>query len=76
MGAKIFTHEYRIDQFRAGKVRIRRGAFIGGFAVIPCGIEIGEGAVVAACSVVHRDVPPGATLISRPARIIRRAEAP
>ncbi len=76
MGAKIFTHEYRIDQFRAGKVHIGRGAFVGGFAVIPCGIEIGEGAVVAACCVVHRDVPPGATLLSRPARIIRRAEAP
>ena len=76
MGVKVFTHEYRIDQFRAGRVWIRRGAFIGGFAVIPCGIEIGEGAVVAACSVVHRDVPPGATLISPPARIISRKEAP
>ena len=75
-GAKIFTHEYRIDQFRAGKVCIRQGAFIGGFAVIPCGIEIGEGAVVSACSVVHRDVPPGATLMARPDRIIRKEEAP
>ena len=42
MGAKIFTHECRIDEFRAGKVLIRRGAFIGGFAIIACGVEIGE----------------------------------
>lgn len=72
MGAKLFTHEFRIDEFRAGKVILRRGAFIGGFAVIPCGVEIGEGAVVAACSVADRDVPPGSTLISAPGRIVKR----
>jgi len=75
MGAKVFAHEFRIDEFRAGKVTIRRGAFIGGLAVIGCGVEIGEGAVVAACSVADRDVPAGATLISAPSRILRRPEA-
>lgn len=76
LGAKIFTHEFRIDQFRAGKVIIRRGAFIGGFAIIGCGVEIGEHGVVAACSVADRDVPAGATLIQSPARILRRPETP
>jgi acetyltransferase-like isoleucine patch superfamily enzyme len=76
MGAKVFTHEFRIDQFRAGKVMIRRGAFIGGFAVIECGVEIGERGVVAACSIAARDVPAGATLIQPPARILRRPVAP
>jgi hypothetical protein len=74
MGAKVFTHEFRIDQFRAGEVTIRREALIGGFATIRCGVEIGERGVVAACSVADRDVPPGATLIQSPARIIRRRE--
>jgi acetyltransferase-like isoleucine patch superfamily enzyme len=74
MGAKVFTHEYRIDEFRAGKVFIRGGAFIGGFAIIGCGVEIGERGVVAACSVADRDVPAGATLIQSPARILRRPE--
>jgi len=74
MGAKIFNHEFRIDEFRAGKVIIRRGAFVGAFAVVACGVEIGERAVVAACSVVARDVPPGATLISSPPRIVKRVE--
>ena len=74
MGAKVFTHEFRIDQFRAGRVLIRQRALIGGFAVIPCGVEIGEEAVVAACSVADRDVPAGATLISSPARIVKRPE--
>jgi hypothetical protein len=73
LGAKVFTHEFRIDEFRAGKVIVRQGALIGGFAVIACGVEIGPGAVVAACSVADRDVPAGATLISAPSRIVKRA---
>lgn len=75
LGAKLFTHEFRIDEFRAGKVVLRRGAFIGGFAVVGCGVEIGERGVVAACSVADRDVPAGATLIQSPARILRRPES-
>jgi acetyltransferase-like isoleucine patch superfamily enzyme len=76
MGAKVFTHEFRIDEFRAGRVTIRRGAFIGGFAIIGCGVEIGQRATVAACSVADRDVPADATLIQSPSRILRRPENP
>jgi acetyltransferase-like isoleucine patch superfamily enzyme len=75
MDVKILTHEFGIDEFRAGKVFIRRGAFVGGFATVRCGVEIGEGAVVAACSVAYRDVPPGATLISAPPMIVKCREA-
>jgi len=48
LSAKIMLHEFRIDTFRVGKVILRKGAFIGGFALIGCGVEIGEGATVAA----------------------------
>lgn len=74
LGAKVFMHEFRINEFRAGKVLIRQGAFIGGFAVIGCGVEIGANAVVAACSVADRDVPADATLISAPSRIVKRPQ--
>lgn len=73
LGAKVFVHEFRIDEFRAGRVAIRRGAFIGGFAAVVPGVEIGEGAVVAAFSVADRDVPAGATLIASPSRIVRKS---
>lgn len=76
MDVKILTHEFGIDEFRAGRVLIRRGAFVGGFATIRCGVEIGEGATVAACSVAYRDVPPGATLISAPPVIVKHRESP
>ena len=76
VGAKVFLHEFGVDEFRAGKVLVRRGAMVGGLAVIRCGVEIGAGAVVAACAVVARDVPAGCTAISPPARIVRRKSCP
>ncbi len=50
---------------------IRRGARIGGGAVLLPGIEIGEEAFVGAGAVVVRDVPPRALVVGNPARQIR-----
>ncbi len=49
--------------------RIRRGAAIGAGAVLVCGIEIGAFAMVAAGSVVTRDVPPLGLVMGNPARL-------
>lgn len=74
-GARITTHEYRMKEFRAGRVILRNGALIGGFAILGCGVEIGAGATVAPGALVGRDVPPHATAIGNPMRIIRRSDA-
>jgi len=50
---------------------IRRGARIGGGAVLLPGIEIGEEAFVGAGAVVLRDVAPRAVVVGNPARQIR-----
>jgi acetyltransferase-like isoleucine patch superfamily enzyme len=50
---------------------IRRGARIGGGAVLLPGIEIGEEAFVGAGAVVLEDVPPRAVVVGNPARKIR-----
>jgi acetyltransferase-like isoleucine patch superfamily enzyme len=50
---------------------IRRGARIGGGAVLLPGIEIGEEAFVGAGAVVLGDVPPRAVVVGNPARKIR-----
>jgi acetyltransferase-like isoleucine patch superfamily enzyme len=50
---------------------IRRGARIGGAAVLLPGIEIGEEAFVGAAAVVLRDVPARAVVVGNPARQIR-----
>jgi acetyltransferase-like isoleucine patch superfamily enzyme len=50
---------------------IRRGARVGGAAVLLPGIEIGEEAFVGAGAIVTRDVPSGAVVVGSPARQIR-----
>jgi acetyltransferase-like isoleucine patch superfamily enzyme len=73
MNAKIFNHEYRRNEFRAGKAIVRSGTFIGGYAVIAPGVEIGENAVLSAFAVAIHNVPPDATLVAAPPRIIKRS---
>ncbi len=50
---------------------IRRGARVGGGAVLCPGVEIGEEAYVGAGAVVTKDVPPRSVVIGNPARVIR-----
>jgi acetyltransferase-like isoleucine patch superfamily enzyme len=71
MEARILMHEFRIDEFRAGKVILRRGCMVGAFALIGCGTEIGEGATVGAAACVKRAIPAGATAIGNPVRVLR-----
>ena len=71
-GARIALHEFRIGEFRAGRVVLRQGAVVGGFALLACGVEVGTRATVAGGAVVGRDVPAGATAIGNPARIVKR----
>ena len=50
---------------------IRRGARVGGAAVLLPGIEVGEEAFVGAGAVVTKNVPPRAVVVGNPARQIR-----
>jgi acetyltransferase-like isoleucine patch superfamily enzyme len=50
---------------------IRRGARVGGGAVLCPGIEIGEEAFVGAGAVVTKDVPPRTIVVGNPARALR-----
>jgi acetyltransferase-like isoleucine patch superfamily enzyme len=50
---------------------IRRGARVGGGAVICPGVEIGEEAFIGAGAVVTKDVPPRMVAVGVPARLIR-----
>jgi acetyltransferase-like isoleucine patch superfamily enzyme len=60
----------RRHELRKGPT-IRRGARIGGAAVLLPGIEIGEEAFVGAGAIVIRDVAPRAVVVGSPARQIR-----
>ncbi len=54
----------------AGRVSVRRGAFVGAGAVIAPGVIIGANATVGAGAVVITDVPAGCVVVGNPARII------
>ena len=65
--ATILCHEFLQDEYRTGEVVVGERAMIGAGAILLPGVEIGEGASVAANSLVTRDVPPGATVAGVPA---------
>src|SRR3954451_11678947 len=50
---------------------IRRGARVGGGAILCPGIEVGEEAFVGAGAVVTKDVPPRKVVVGSPARVLR-----
>ena len=63
---------------RFGSLRgptIRRGARIGGGAILCPGIEIGEEAFVGAGAVVTTNVPPRVVVVGSPARVLRDVPA-
>jgi acetyltransferase-like isoleucine patch superfamily enzyme len=50
---------------------IRRGARVGGGAILCPGIEVGEEAFIGAGAVVTKDVPPRKVVVGSPARVLR-----
>ncbi|RIX45844.1 acyltransferase [Paenibacillus nanensis] len=68
----ILTHEYLIKEYRLGDVRIGDHVMIGANTTILPGVTIGDYAVVAAGSVVHKDVPAHAFVGGNPMRQIEK----
>jgi serine O-acetyltransferase len=66
LGGTGFTREKRHPT-------IGKGVLLGAHAVVLGPIEVGDGARVGAGAVVTKSVPPGATVVGNPARIIERA---
>ncbi|RXZ78733.1 acyltransferase [Paenibacillaceae bacterium] len=67
----ILAHEYLIDEYRLGGVIIGSNVLIGANTTILPGVVIGDRAVVAAGSVVHKDVAPGQFVGGNPLRELR-----
>lgn len=71
----ILAHEYLIKEYRLGEVRIEDEVLIGANSTILPGVTIGKGAIVAAGTLVHKDVPPGAFVGGNPMQLIRSGNA-
>ncbi|MDO7908499.1 acyltransferase [Paenibacillus sp. JX-17] len=70
----ILAHEYLIKEYRLGEVIIGENVLIGANTTILPGVTIGDGAVVAAGSVVHRNVAAGSFVGGNPLRELSRAQ--
>ncbi|MEG7282799.1 heptaprenylglyceryl phosphate O-acetyltransferase [Bacillus sp. 0909A] len=70
----ILAHEYLIQEYRIGKVLIGDEVMIGANTTILPGVEIGNGAIVSAGTLVHKDVPAGAFVGGNPMKIIYTKE--
>jgi acetyltransferase-like isoleucine patch superfamily enzyme len=70
----ILAHEYLIKEYRLGDVIIGSEVMIGANSTIMPGITIGDGAIVSAGTLVHKDVPAGAFVGGNPMRVIYTKE--
>jgi acetyltransferase-like isoleucine patch superfamily enzyme len=69
----ILAHEYLIHEYRLGDVNIGSHVMIGANTTILPGVTIGDHAVVAAGSLVHKDVPAYSFVGGNPMREIKRS---
>ena len=67
----ILAHEYLIAEYRLGEVHIGSHVMIGANCTILPGITIGDHAVVAAGTVVHKNVEAGSFVAGNPMQVIR-----
>ncbi len=56
----LLAHEYLIREYRLGEIVIGNEVMIGANTTILPGVKIGDGAIVSAGTLVHKDVPSGA----------------
>ena len=68
---RIFKEPLFVDSISKGDIIVGNDVWIGAQCVILSGVTIGHGAVIAANSVVTKDVPPYAIVGGSPAKIIR-----
>jgi acetyltransferase-like isoleucine patch superfamily enzyme len=66
----ILAHEYLIKEYRLGEIVIGNEVMIGANSTILPGVTIGDGAIVSAGTLVHKDVPAGVFVGGNPMRII------
>ena len=72
------AHDCRVGDFAfigqsvvlAGGVIVEDGVFLGAASAVHQGVRIGEGATIGMGAVVLSDIPPGATAVGVPARVL------
>lgn len=69
----ILAHDFLITEWTTGEVLIGSNVMIGANTTVLAGVEIGDGAIVSACTLVNRDVNPYTLVGGVPVKEIRRS---
>ena len=69
---RIFVHTFMLNRQRVRPVTIGSNVQIGAFCIIAPGVTIGDRASIAPCTLVSRNVPPGAVVMGNQMHITRR----
>lgn len=73
-GHRIGSAEHRAGPGETYQIAVGNGAWIGARATVTMNTAIGDGAVIAACACVIRDVPDNTLVGGVPAKIIKELE--
>ena len=71
MLSNFFGDDIRKELVSKGEITIENDVWIGANAIILSGVKVGNGSIVAAGSVVNKDVPPYAIVAGNPAKIVK-----
>jgi acetyltransferase-like isoleucine patch superfamily enzyme len=75
MDALLLTHEFAQDRVRIGRLRIGGNCLVGARTLVLAGVDIGDGTVVSALSLVHRGTPSGSFVGGVPIQLLPRHRA-
>ncbi|MFW9904540.1 MAG: acyltransferase [Candidatus Thorarchaeota archaeon] len=75
-GGSPYHHQTKIFEKPSQAVHIKKGAWIGTGAIILPGVTIGIGSIIAAGSVVNRDIPDFKVAAGNPARVVSELPKP
>jgi len=68
----IIAHEFLVDEWRTGKVKIGKNVMVGANSTIIAGVTIGDNSTVSACSFVNKNVKPFTFVKGVPIKVVKR----
>ncbi len=57
--------------YRLGEIHIGKGVMLGMNSMVMPGAKIGDGAIVGACSLVSKEIPPYTVAVGQPAKVVK-----
>jgi acetyltransferase-like isoleucine patch superfamily enzyme len=70
-GVTVLAHEFLINEWRTGRVKVGRNVLIGANTTVLAGVRVGDNSVISACSLVNDNIPANSFYAGVPARRVK-----